>query len=49
VHVVPALDGVVAAVLKLVKPGDAVITLGAGSIGTIPGRLLAALQSGGSD
>jgi UDP-N-acetylmuramate--alanine ligase len=44
VHVVPALDGVVAAVLSVVKPGDAVITLGAGSIGTIPARLLAALQ-----
>ena len=44
VHVVPSLDGVVAALLSVVRPGDAVLTLGAGSIGTIPGRLLAALQ-----
>jgi UDP-N-acetylmuramate-alanine ligase len=49
VHVVPALDSVVAEVLRLVKPGDAVITLGAGSIGTLPARLLAALQGGGAD
>jgi UDP-N-acetylmuramate--alanine ligase len=49
VHVVPALDSVVAEVLRVVKPGDAVITLGAGSIGTLPARLLAALQGGGAD
>jgi UDP-N-acetylmuramate--alanine ligase len=46
VHVVPALDSVVSELLKIVKRGDAVITLGAGSIGTIPGRLLAALERG---
>ena len=44
VHVVPALDGVVAEVLKIVKPGDAVMTLGAGSIGTLPARLVEALE-----
>ena len=43
VHVVPRLDDVVPALLKVVRTGDAVITLGAGSIGTLPGRLLAAL------
>jgi UDP-N-acetylmuramate--alanine ligase len=48
VHVVPALDDVVARLLDVVKPGDAVITLGAGSIGTIPARLTAALASGGA-
>ena len=44
VHVVPALDSVVAEVLKIVKPGDAVMTLGAGSIGTLPARLVEALE-----
>jgi UDP-N-acetylmuramate--alanine ligase len=48
VHVVPALDDVVAELLKIVRPGDAVITLGAGSIGTIPARLLSALAGGGA-
>ena len=44
VHVAPALDSVVAEVLKIVKPGDAVMTLGAGSIGTLPARLVEALE-----
>ncbi len=43
VHVVPRLDDVVPALLKVLRTGDAVITLGAGSIGTLPGRLLDAL------
>ena len=43
VHVVPRLEDVVPALLKVVRNGDAVITLGAGSIGTLPGRLLEAL------
>jgi UDP-N-acetylmuramate--alanine ligase len=47
VHVVPALDDVVPALLKIVRQGDAVITLGAGSIGTIPARLRSALEAGG--
>jgi UDP-N-acetylmuramate--alanine ligase len=37
------LDDVVPVVMSLVRPGDAVITLGAGSIGTMPPRLLEAL------
>lgn len=45
VHVVPALDDVVPALRRIAKPGDAVITLGAGSIGTVPARLVAALRS----
>jgi UDP-N-acetylmuramate--alanine ligase len=49
VHIVPALDDVVPELLKIVKPGDAVITLGAGSIGTIPARLIAALAAGGAE
>jgi UDP-N-acetylmuramate--alanine ligase len=44
VHFVRALDDVVAFASDRVRPGDAVITLGAGSIGTIGGRLLAALH-----
>jgi UDP-N-acetylmuramate--alanine ligase len=43
VDVVPALDAVAAAVVMIAKPGDVVMTLGAGSIGTIPDRLLEAL------
>ena len=46
VHIVPALDDVVDALLRIVRPGDAVITLGAGSIGASPARLIAALESG---
>ena len=48
VHVAPTLDAVVTAVLRLAKPGDAVITLGAGSIGTVPARLLEALKGAGA-
>jgi UDP-N-acetylmuramate-alanine ligase len=36
----------VAAIVRIVKPGDLVITLGAGSIGNVPDRLIAALESG---
>jgi UDP-N-acetylmuramate--alanine ligase len=42
--VVPALDRMVPALVALVRPGDVVITLGAGSIGTLPGQLIAALK-----
>src|SRR5688572_32406158 len=45
VHVVPALDGVIPALLRIIRRGDAVITLGAGSIGTIPRRLLDVLAA----
>jgi UDP-N-acetylmuramate--alanine ligase len=44
VHVARRLDDVVAAVLRVARSGDAVITLGAGSIGTLPPRLVAALR-----
>ena len=47
VRVVRRLDDVVSEVLSLAKPGDAVITLGAGSIGTLPKRLVEALGSQG--
>ncbi len=42
-HVVPSLDDVPAALVRLVRPGDLVITLGAGSIGGVADRVLAAL------
>jgi UDP-N-acetylmuramate--alanine ligase len=45
VDVVPRLDDVPAAVAGIAKPGDVVITLGAGSIGSIPERLLEVLAS----
>jgi UDP-N-acetylmuramate--alanine ligase len=42
-HLARTLDEVVSAVTSLARPGDAVITLGAGSIGTVGPRILAAL------
>jgi UDP-N-acetylmuramate--alanine ligase len=42
-HLARSIDDVVAAVSSLAQPGDAVITLGAGSIGTVGPRVLAAL------
>jgi UDP-N-acetylmuramate--alanine ligase len=47
VHVVRSIDEVVAALMRIVTPGDAVITLGAGSIGTLPAQILEALQQRG--
>ncbi len=47
VQIARTLDEVIPAVLRIAKPGDAVITLGAGSIGTIPARLLDALGARG--
>jgi len=44
VRIAKQLDDVVATVAHLAQPGDAVITLGAGSIGSLPKRLLAALK-----
>jgi UDP-N-acetylmuramate--alanine ligase len=43
VDVAPRLEDVPAAVARVVKRGDVVITLGAGSIGSIPERLLEVL------
>ncbi len=43
VRIARTLDEVVATVTEIAKPGDAVITLGAGSIGTVPARLVEAL------
>jgi UDP-N-acetylmuramate--alanine ligase len=43
VQVARTLDEALAALVAIARPGDAVITLGAGSIGTLPGRLMAAL------
>jgi UDP-N-acetylmuramate--alanine ligase len=44
VRVVQALGDVPEAVARLVRPGDLVITLGAGSIGTVGPRILAAIE-----
>lgn len=44
VQVVAALDEVVPAIVRIARSGDLVITLGAGSIGTLPDRLIAALK-----
>ena len=43
VHVVPSLDEMIARLVDMAGPGDAVITLGAGSIGAIPRKLVDAL------
>jgi UDP-N-acetylmuramate--alanine ligase len=48
VHVVKPLNDVVGELLSIVRPGDAVITLGAGSIGTLPKALMQALAQKGS-
>jgi len=45
VQVARTLDELVAGVLTVVRPGDVVITLGAGSIGTVPKRLIEALRA----
>jgi UDP-N-acetylmuramate--alanine ligase len=45
VHLVKALEDVPAAVANIARPNDLVITLGAGSIGTLPDRILAAIRT----
>ncbi len=45
VHVVGPVDEVAAAVARLARPGDLVLTLGAGSIGTVADRILAELRA----
>ena len=47
VHVARALEDVAPAVAALARGGDVVITLGAGSIAAVPGRLLTLLAEGG--
>jgi len=44
VDVARRLDEVIPIVKRIAKPGDVVITLGAGSIGTLPERLVEALR-----
>jgi UDP-N-acetylmuramate--alanine ligase len=48
VHVVPALADMPARVADLARPGDVVITLGAGSISNLAGNLVAELQKRGA-
>ena len=44
VHAVRSLDEVIPRVMDIARAGDAVITLGAGSIGTLPRKLMDALK-----
>ncbi|MEC8951980.1 MAG: UDP-N-acetylmuramate--L-alanine ligase [Acidobacteriota bacterium] len=46
VHLVDSVDDVTEAVMQLVRPGDLVITLGAGSIGDVADQIVQQLQSG---
>ena len=45
VEVVPSLENVVPALVRAARPGDVVLTLGAGSIGGVPDRLVEALAN----
>jgi UDP-N-acetylmuramate--alanine ligase len=44
---VPAVEDLPAAVARLARAGDLVVTLGAGSIGTVADRILTALRGVG--
>jgi UDP-N-acetylmuramate--alanine ligase len=44
-EVVPRLDDVVPAIVRVARSGDVVVTLGAGSIGGLADRLIAALEA----
>jgi UDP-N-acetylmuramate--alanine ligase len=44
VDVATAVEDVVPAILRVARPGDVVITLGAGSIGGVPEKLIEALS-----
>jgi len=46
VTLVKALDDIPAAVARIARPNDLVITLGAGSIGSVPDRILEAITAG---
>jgi UDP-N-acetylmuramate--alanine ligase len=46
--VVPLLDDIPSTIVRIARPGDVVITLGAGSIGTMADRLIAHLDEGRS-
>jgi UDP-N-acetylmuramate--alanine ligase len=45
VVIAPRLDDVIPELLRIARPGDVVITLGAGSIGSLPEALIAALEA----
>jgi UDP-N-acetylmuramate-alanine ligase len=47
VHLVDSVADVADAVMRFVRPGDLVITLGAGSIGDVAGRIVQQLESAG--
>jgi UDP-N-acetylmuramate--alanine ligase len=49
VHVARQLDDVIPALLKIARRGDAVLTLGAGSIGSLPAQLVDALNRRGGN
>ena len=49
VHVARQLDDVIPTLLKIARPGDAVLTLGAGSIGSLPAQLVDALNRRGGN
>ena len=49
VHVVKSLDDLPGAVARLCRPGDLIITLGAGSIGAVADRILAELGAPAPD
>jgi UDP-N-acetylmuramate--alanine ligase len=44
VDVVPRVEDVPGALARIARPGDVVITLGAGSIAAVPERLLTLLE-----
>jgi UDP-N-acetylmuramate--alanine ligase len=46
VHLVRRLDDLARGVAALARPGDLIITLGAGSIGAVGDRILDALRTG---
>jgi UDP-N-acetylmuramate--alanine ligase len=47
VHFVPAIEQIPAAVARIAREGDLVVTMGAGSIGAAADRIVEALASGG--